>query len=351
MPVMSADRAMGAGPYRAPGRIGRAAGRGDRDRFTTLRAIRMARVSVIVAAYQAADTIEETLRSVVAQTYDDWEVIVGDDCSTDATAQLAAAFGDRVRVVRSPTNRGTPAATRTMAIAHSDAELIAFLDGDDLWRPGYLATMVAAHDRERARGPVGAICCDAELLLPDGSLAGHTYMDLVGRPAGAIGLDELLRRNPVYTSALVPRAVFDASGGLTSTLRGTDDYDLWLRIAERGQPIVYVVEPLARYRVRDSSMSADQGAMAGASIEVYRRALQRGRLTAGQRRLARRAIHLQAAAAAIARLAEQRRASGRLPVGGALRALALLVLVAGENVRRVPAGVRWLARGRRHYGL
>jgi glycosyltransferase involved in cell wall biosynthesis len=311
----------------------------------------MPRVSVIVAAYQAADTIEETLRSVVAQTYDDWEVIVGDDCSTDATPQLAAAFGERVRVVRSSANTGTPAATRMMAVAHSDAELIAFLDGDDLWRPGYLATMVGAYDRERVGEPVGAICCDAELLLPDGRLAGHTYMDLVGRPAGAIGLDELLRRNPVYTSALLARAVFDAAGGLTSELRGTDDYDLWIRIAESGRPIVYVDRPLARYRVRESSMSGDQLAMAGASGEVYRRALRRGRLTGPQRRLARRSIHLQDAAARIADLSAQRRASGRLPVGGALRALPLLALVAGENARRAPAGLRWLARGRRHYGL
>ncbi len=309
----------------------------------------MARVSVIVAAYQAGDTIEETLRSVLAQTYDDWEVIVGDDCSSDATPQLAAAFGDRVRVVRSTANMGTPAATRMMAVAHSDAELIAFLDGDDLWRPEYLATMVGACDRER--GAVGAICCDAQLLLPDGGLAGHTYMDLVGRPAGVIGIEELLRRNPVYTSALVPRAVFDAAGGLTSTLRGTDDYDLWFRIAESGRRIVYVDEPLARYRVRDSSMSADQGAMAGASAAVYRRALQRGRLSARQRRLARRAIRLQDAAARIEAVAAQRRAGGRLPVAAAVRALPLLALVAGENVRRVPAGVRWLARGRRHYGL
>ena len=239
----------------------------------------MARVSVIVAAYQAAGTIEDTLRSVLAQSYGDWEIIVGDDCSTDATPQLAEAFGERVRVVRSATNIGTPAATRMMAVAESSAELIAFLDGDDLWQPDYLATMVGAYDREREQS-VGAVCCDAELLREDGSVAAQTYMDLVGRPAAEIDLDLLLRRNPVYTSVLLPRAVFDAVGGLTSELRGTDDYDLWIRIGEHGLRIVFVDRPLARYRVRASSLSGDQRAMAGAAAEVYRRALRRGRLSA-----------------------------------------------------------------------
>ncbi len=312
----------------------------------------MARVSVIVAAFEAAGTIVDTLRSVLAQSYGDWEIIVGDDCSTDATAQLARGFGERVRVVRSATNVGTPAATRMMAVAESRAELIAFLDGDDLWQSDYLATMVGAYDRERERGPsVGAVCCDAELLLKDGSVAARTYMDLVGRPAGEIDLDLLLRRNPVYTSALLPRAVFDTVGGLTSELRGTDDYDLWIRIGERGLRIVFVDRPLARYRVRASSMSGDQRAMAGASAEVYRRALRRGRLSAAQRRLARHAIHMQEVAAHVAALSAQRQLTGRMPVGAALRVAPLLALTAVENIRQWRSGLRWLTRGRRHYGM
>ena len=144
----------------------------------------MARVSVIVAAFEAAGTIEDTLRSVLAQSYGDWEIIVGDDCSTDATRAACRGFGERVRVVRSATNMGTPAATRMMAVAESRAELIAFLDGDDLWQSDYLATMVGAYDRERERGPsVGAVCCDAELLHKDGSVAAQ-YVHGPRRPAG-----------------------------------------------------------------------------------------------------------------------------------------------------------------------
>ncbi len=312
----------------------------------------MPRVTVIVAAYNAADTIEATLASVFAQGYDDWQVVVGDDCSTDATADLAAAFGERVRVVRSPVNAGTPAATRTMALGHATSELIAFLDGDDLWEPDYLETMVAALDARRGEDPrVAAVACDALLLLPDGTLSQKTYMDVAGGwPDGDVGVEELLSRNPVYASALLRRAVLDEAGGLDAGLQGTDDHDLWLRIAEHGHRIHHVRRTLARYRLRDSSLSADRGAMATAGAAVFRRALERGRLDPAQRRRARRAIRVQQAMGRCEALAAEYRRSRRPPVVLAVRSLPLLTLAALENASRLVAAARWLARGRRPYG-
>src|SRR4051794_40590064 len=93
---------------------------------------RMSRVTVVIPAHNSADVIEDGLRSVLAQTYDDWEVVLADDASADDTAARAAAVSPRVRVVRTDTNLG-PAGARNLALEHATGELVAFLDADDWW--------------------------------------------------------------------------------------------------------------------------------------------------------------------------------------------------------------------------
>ena len=133
----------------------------------------MPRVSVIVPAYNAAEHIEATLASVVAQTYTDWEVVVGDDASTDDTAARAERVDPRVHVVRAEANAG-PAPARNLAIAHAQGELLAFLDADDAWRPEYLAVMVGLYDSATAGGRrVGIVSCDAQIVGPDGTPRDH----------------------------------------------------------------------------------------------------------------------------------------------------------------------------------
>src|SRR4051794_18295236 len=101
----------------------------------------MPRVSVIIPAYNAEEHIAAALESVARQTYGDWEVVVGDDGSTDRTAEIVAGFGDRFRLVRAERNLG-PANGRNVAIEDARGELLATLDSDDLWLPGYLDGMV-----------------------------------------------------------------------------------------------------------------------------------------------------------------------------------------------------------------
>src|SRR4051812_49192629 len=97
----------------------------------------MPRVSIIIPAFNAEEHIDETLGSVCHQTYDDWEIVVCDDCSTDGTAERARSFGDCLTLVRTEANAG-PSAARNLAIEHSSGELLAFLDADDYWLPTYL---------------------------------------------------------------------------------------------------------------------------------------------------------------------------------------------------------------------
>lgn len=253
----------------------------------------MPRVSVIVPAFNASSTIVATLRSVLEQTYQDWEIVVGDDASTDGTADLAQAVTSRVAIARTAVNQG-PAAARNVAIARAAGELVAFLDADDLWLPEYLESQVRAFDREQLRSPdVGIVACDAYLEERGRRLPG-TLRDRVPFPS-QVTLEGLLEENPIFVSALAPSRVVRLVGGFDPRTFGSEDHDLWLKIVEAGFRVVDNAVPLAIYRLVDASVSSRPEGMARTNQTTYRLALERGRLSPQQQRIARRQLRLQEA--------------------------------------------------------
>jgi len=256
------------------------------------------RVSVIVAAYNAAGHLPGALESVLAQTYNDWEVVVADDGSTDETSAVAARFGPRVRVVRSEVNRGL-AAARNLALAHARGELVAILDSDDAWLPDFLAEQVPL-----VTGDVGIACCDAWLATPEGR-TGERYGDRFGRPDGEVTLATLLRSNPIFVCAVAPRAVVEAAGGFDERLRSVEDLDLWLRIVARGHRVAYNARPLAVYTIAPGQLSRDTIRMTRSRQQVLRKLLATGALTPPERRLAWRALAVQRTAELAARAARR----------------------------------------------
>lgn len=296
----------------------------------------MARVSIVIPAYNAAAVLAQTLDSIVAQTYEDWEAIVVDDASTDETAAVASGRDSRISCVRSPRNLGIGGA-RNQALPHAHGELIALLDADDLWLPQYLERQLARYDEAVARGEdVGVICCDAYHLGPDGAPAEASYE--LPRWPEMVTLTTLLRGNTIFVSAMVPRAVIDELGGFATNCLGTEDYDMWLRIAETGRRVIAVREPLAVYRVGDSSVSANRAVMSRAMQMTYRRALSRGRLTRAQRRIARRQLRLQRLVE-LSDEAAARRKTRALPLALLARMLPLAMRVA---IERPGYWLRWL---------
>jgi glycosyltransferase involved in cell wall biosynthesis len=259
----------------------------------------MPRVSVIIPAYNAERYLADALRSVKAQTYQDWEVVVGDDGSTDRTVEIAAAFDGRVKVIRAEKNAG-PATARNHAVAQASGELLALLDADDLWLPEFLQHQLSLFDKNQARyGDVGVVACNARVLGPDGFLDG-TYAEHVGAPA-EVTLPRLLKGNFIYVSALSPRAVVDEAGGFCPEIFGAEDYDLWVRVVELGYRVVATDRVLATYRLSPESVSADSASLARATQKVYRRALARGNLSRRERSIARRELRLQRAVERIGR--------------------------------------------------
>lgn len=286
----------------------------------------MPRVSVLVPAYNAQAHLGRALASVFAQRYDDWEVIVADDGSSDATADVARSFGDRVIVARAGRNGGL-AAARNLALTHASGDLVALLDSDDAWLPEYLSEQVALHERTGA----AIVCCDA-FLERDGTRLEQTYGDRFGRPGPTVDATTLVRTNPIFVGALCPREIVAGAGGFDAALRSVEDLDLWLRIVERGGRVAYNPRPLAVYTLAAGTLSTDTLRMARSRQRVLRNALGRGRLDDAGRRAARRALRLQQAVEQVELLRAERHQ--RLRARAAARAAVVAPFVGRVAVER-----------------
>jgi glycosyltransferase involved in cell wall biosynthesis len=284
----------------------------------------MPRVSVIIPAFNSETTLAEAVQSVLDQTYADFEVIVSDDASTDGTAAVAEGFGERVRLVRNPENRG-PGPARNAAVEVAEGELLALLDADDYWLPEFLAEQVALYDRTQAPSPgVGMVGCDALVLGPDGMAPG-TYRDRA-KFEEPLALSGLLEGCPILTNTMViPRAAFDRVGGFAPECLRAQDHDLFIRLAELGYRIAYNPKPLVVYRIHSQAVSANAATMAHYSALVYRRALDRGQLSRRDRRIASSRLRVHAMAEDLARLRQE-------PSTGLLDAIAQYARVARRAI-------------------
>lgn len=215
-----------------------------------------AAVTVIMPAYNMADYIAESIRSVQAQTFPDWELVVVDDGSTDRTLAIVediARRDPRVRPMGLASNSGNrPAVPRNHGLGAARGRYIAFLDSDDSWHPEKLGRQVAILDADPDTQLVYVLF---SVRLADGTLRGP-YPAARRRPRGhAFGQ---LYVHPVVSNSAVMlrRAVLDRVGPLDENPRLVEDQDLWLRIARVG-PIDYVDgEPLLTYRQRATSHSS-----------------------------------------------------------------------------------------------
>ncbi|MES2304392.1 MAG: glycosyltransferase family A protein [Gemmatimonadota bacterium] len=172
------------------------------------------RVATVIPAYNAAASIEAAIASARGQTRPPDEIIVVDDGSSDATATLAEAAGGRV--IRQA-NAG-PGAARNRGIAATDAEWIALLDADDVWRPERIANELVRTDE-----PKVAVIFSGE----------HFIEKQPPMPPPTIDFDGLWEQNRIPTSSvLMRRAAWEAVGGFDESreLIGVEDYNLWLRI-------------------------------------------------------------------------------------------------------------------------
>ena len=228
------------------------------------------RVAVIVPAYGVAHLLAEALSSLQAQSFAAWECVVIDDGAPDDVAGAVAPFlaDPRFRFIATA-NQGVSAA-RNRAIAKSSAPLVALLDGDDLFRPDYLATMVPLLEGDPA---IRLATCNARIF---GAVASERpcFEDKQGSGDGQRGslADVLDRSFGVYIGSIFRRDDFNTAGGFDTTMAQSEDLDLWVRLMQLGGDAFYVDAVLADYRVRAGSASAHAGRMLLGNIKVYEKA-------------------------------------------------------------------------------
>jgi len=249
------------------------------------------RISFVIPAFNAEGTLEETLRSVCAQSIDEWEAIVVDDGSTDGTARVAdACADDRVTLVRQE-NRGL-AGARNAGLSRATGEVVAFLDADDTVSPDYAARMTTGlegHD---------LVACSHEMAGPGLEDLGWTVL------AGAAdaSFPRMLGVNPFVVGAVGMRrrtpGELGIEGPFDETLPVHEDWDLWMRLTRAGATWAPPVEAtLFTYRLRPRSMSGDLDLMWRTGMRVIGRA----GATVPEQAAARREWTVRSLARAIAR--------------------------------------------------
>lgn len=214
----------------------------------------MPRVSVVVPTYNRADLLRDCLSSIVAQTYDDYEVVLIDDGSTDDTASVAIGFGEKVRYIPQK-NTGVPGALNR-GISESRGELIRFLASDDRLEPHALATEVSLMHRQPE---AGLLYSQAWQIDETGNVTELRKPEFASGSYVRSGLDEirdlLFWDHITCSTVMVRKSCFDELGLFDESLRPFgEDWDMWVRIARR-HSVAYLAQPLASYLKHSGNIS------------------------------------------------------------------------------------------------
>ena len=233
-------------------------------------------VSVIIPAFNAEADIRQTLQSVLAQTYQEIEVIVVDDGSSDYTSAIVEEFvtrDDRFQLLRQ-CNAGVGAA-RNAAIRKARGKYIAPLDADDLWFPEKLEKQVAR--MEQCGDETGLVYCWCTLIDQHGEFKADGYSHIIeGRLRHALVMRNVVENAsvPLFRAAALEKVGLYLTRAEQGGAQGCEDWDLSLRIAENFS-IRVVTQYLVGYRQTSSAMSVNAESMAASFAVVARRARQR----------------------------------------------------------------------------
>lgn len=216
-------------------------------------------------AYRAERFLEEAVRSVMAQTLTDWELIIVNDASPDGTGPLAdrlANEDNRIRVIHRKVASGQPAIPRNVALENARGRFIAFLDADDIWYSGKLERQLAAFDDTEA----AIVFAYYDRISESGAL-----LSTVTAPA-IVDYKSMLRTCHIgfLTSMIDCQKTGPIRFDEGNPFRMQEDYILWLNLLRHGHRAVCIPERLAAYRIVQASVSRNKWKAARAQWYVYR---------------------------------------------------------------------------------
>ena len=234
------------------------------------------RFSIVVPAYQAQSTVEETLNAILAQTFGDWECVVVDDGSTDETLRIAAGYADReprIRVVHQD-NKGTGAAYNA-GVLSAIGNFVVICSADDILLPEHLARMSAFIDSEQRFD----IYSTNGYFWRPGVSQDLAYEFGQGERIHSLDLPDVIRRCFYSVGAAYRRELFALVGGYRQGVFG-EDYDFWLRALASGARHRYLPEALSLHRVSATQKSARLMTVYRSDIQLVTDLRQGFRLTA-----------------------------------------------------------------------
>jgi glycosyltransferase involved in cell wall biosynthesis len=225
----------------------------------------MATVDIIVPTYNTAKYLPIALDSVVAQTFEDWRILLIDDGSTDNTADVVAPYLESLgsKLVYIKQRNGGVSAARNNGIRNAAAEFIALLDADDVWLPWRLEESLKCFtDRPEVGLAYGLISrIDSEGAVIDtfkgnrknakGKIAPYIYMRSVQLPT---------------SSMMFRKACTDRVGAFDETLKSTEDRDLWLRMSFHYE-VAFAPRVISLYRTSGDSLTTDSDGMMKAQLQ------------------------------------------------------------------------------------
>jgi glycosyltransferase involved in cell wall biosynthesis len=224
-------------------------------------------ISIVMAAKNYAKFLPQAVESAFAQTHADWELLIIDDGSTDATPRVVQQFlaDPRVKYVRSDFLGQSRA--KNLGARLSRGEYIAYLDADDAWEPTKLEKQLKLFDRPE----VGVVFSGRKLIDENGKITGEPPANY---PKGKV-LTNIFTQNFVcFSTVMLRREVFEFVGGFDPGIDLAIDYDLWLRVAKHYE-FDYVPEPLVLYRTGHGNLSQKLSDRVGTVFCIKNRAVYR----------------------------------------------------------------------------
>ncbi len=225
------------------------------------------KISVVIPVYSGADFIRETLDSAFGQTFRSYEIVVVNDGSPDTVRFEDVIRENLENIVYIKQQNSGAGVARNTAIEHARGSIIAFLDGDDIWFPDFLASQYSFLEA----GGYDMAYCDA-LLFGMSADRQKTFMENAPS-SGDADFDSILdlRCNVITSGTMARKSAIIKAGMFESERVDAEDFHLWLRIAKSGSRIGYQRKQLLKYRVRLDSLSGDSIRRVERAIRVFER--------------------------------------------------------------------------------
>ncbi len=217
-------------------------------------------VSIIIPLYNAQNYIEETIKSVLKQTYKKWELLIIDDCSTDESFILAEKFtkiDNRITVYKLFKNSGGPAAPRNKGISNAQGEYIAFLDADDIWHEQKLEKQIDFLNKNDR----GFTSCDYYPINKNSEILKKSWLNrLRHKRKTKKTLLDVIKSNFIVTSSVLIKKQYLEKFDIHKEFIAVEDLCMWLNIFFKHEKIYqYQDIPMVGYRILSDSISNVEG--------------------------------------------------------------------------------------------